>query len=125
MTAKPHAINLSKLRTGTDWHPFEIVAAVRAKGTSLQRLARESGYHPNALHVVSRASWPKGERIIAATLGLEPKDIWPSRYSPNSPNAQKRRGARDLTLRKSTTSNANDTPVGQARNVDALDRAPA
>lgn len=120
MPAPKHALNLSKLRTGTDWHPFEIVAAVRAKGTSLQRLAREAGYHPNVLHVVSRTPWPKGERIVATALGLEPKDIWPSRYGAN---AQKRRGPRDLTLRKSTISNANDTPARGRRNVDAVDTA--
>ncbi|GKX57363.1 hypothetical protein SOASR030_34750 [Leminorella grimontii] len=24
--------------------------------------------------------WPKGERLIAAALGVEPGEIWPSRY---------------------------------------------
>lgn len=122
MTAKNHSINFSKLREGADWHPFEVVAALRAKGTSLQRLARESNYYPNALHLVSRRSWPKGEAIIAHALGIEPKVIWPSRYAENAKN---RRGRRDFTLLKSEISNADDTPTAQMRNGNAIDRVAA
>lgn len=119
MSTKKHAINLSALRTGSDWHPFEVIAALRAKGTSLERLSRLKGYHPKALHVVSRRSWPKGELIIAEQIGIEPSEIWPSRYE------SKRRGPRDSTLRNSQNSNADDTPIAQRRNVNAVDMAVA
>ncbi|CNK64912.1 helix-turn-helix domain-containing protein [Yersinia aleksiciae] len=49
-----------------DWHPAEIIAAIRKKGSTLG----------NAL---SRR-WPKGEKIIADYLGVDASVIWPSRY---------------------------------------------
>ena len=45
-----------------DWHPADIVAGLRKRGTSLTR------------------PWPKGELIIATALETQPWVIWPSRY---------------------------------------------
>ena len=122
MPAKTHTINLAALRKGQDWHPFEIIVALRMKGTSLDRLGRLAGYHPKALHSVSHRTWPKGEAIIANAIGVAPESIWPSRYSDKS---NKRRGQRDFSLRNSKISNADDTPLAQMRNVSAVDRAAA
>lgn len=49
-----------------DWHPADIIAALKKKGTTLS----------NALF----RPWTKGELIIANALGVEAKRIWPSRY---------------------------------------------
>lgn len=64
-----------------DWHPADIVAAVRKAGTSLSRLSLQHGYeHKQTLQKVLRKPWPKGERVVAAAIGLRPQAIWPSRY---------------------------------------------
>lgn len=64
-----------------DWHPADVIAAMRKAGWSLQQLAFANGYTArtalaNGLH----RPYPKAERIIADALGLRPGEIWPSRY---------------------------------------------
>ncbi|RKS86887.1 Nlp family transcriptional regulator [Orbus hercynius] len=64
-----------------DWHPADIIAALKKKGTSLSALSRQSGYAPSTLANALVRPWTKGELIIASVLGIEPKQIWPSRYA--------------------------------------------
>ncbi|ECK8241745.1 transcriptional regulator [Salmonella enterica subsp. enterica] len=64
----------------TDWHKADIIAAVHKKGTSLAALSREAGLGASTLANALTRSWPKGEKIIAAAVGVEPWIIWPSRY---------------------------------------------
>jgi Ner family transcriptional regulator len=66
----------------SDWHPADVIAAIRKAGWSLQQLAFAHGYTSrtalaNALH----KPYPKAEAIIAGTLGVPPQTIWPSRYN--------------------------------------------
>ncbi|GAA5104376.1 DNA-binding transcriptional regulator SfsB [Orbus sasakiae] len=63
-----------------DWHLADIIAALKKKGTSLSELSRQSGYAPSTLANALVRPWTKGELIIASVLGIEPKQIWPSRY---------------------------------------------
>jgi Ner family transcriptional regulator len=63
-----------------DWHPADVVAAIHKAGTTLSALSRQHGYHARSLQVVLRRAWPRGERIVAARVGLRPQAIWPSRY---------------------------------------------
>lgn len=63
-----------------DWHPADIVAALRKKGTSMAAESRKAGLSSSTLANTLSRPWPKGERIIAAALGVEPWVIWPSRY---------------------------------------------
>jgi len=72
----------------TDWHPADIVAGLRKIGWSLQQLALEHGYAGrSALSKALAEPYPKAEAIIAETLGVEPKEIWPSRYNADgTPN---------------------------------------
>lgn len=64
-----------------DWHPADIVAALRKKGWSLRRLAKHHGYaSPTQLTHPLQRHWPKGERLIADAIGVSPAEIWPSRY---------------------------------------------
>lgn len=72
-----------------DWHPARIVYELRLKGWTLRKLSASKGWHPCSLNMALRRSWPKGERDIADALGLEPWDIWPSRY----PEADRAAGA--------------------------------
>ncbi|WP_126355698.1 helix-turn-helix domain-containing protein [Cedecea lapagei] len=66
-----------------DWHPADIVAGMRKKGTSLAALSRKSGLASSTLANALSRPWPKGERLIAEELGIPPEQIWPSRYSAN------------------------------------------
>ncbi|EKT60280.1 helix-turn-helix domain-containing protein [Providencia burhodogranariea] len=63
-----------------DWHPADIIAAIKKKGTSLSALSRSSGLNSSTLSNALSRRWPKGERIIADFLELQPSQIWPSRY---------------------------------------------
>lgn len=63
-----------------DWHPADVVAAMRKAGWSLRKLSMHHGYSPNALNHALRLRWPKAQRLIADALGIEPEVIWPSRY---------------------------------------------
>ena len=63
-----------------DWHRADVIAALKKKGTSMSALSRANDLASSTLANALRFPWPKGERIIAEALGLEPRDIWPSRY---------------------------------------------
>ena len=63
-----------------DWHRADVIAALKKKGTSVTALSRENGLAPGTLSNALRFPWPKGEQIIADAIGVEPKQIWPSRY---------------------------------------------
>lgn len=63
-----------------DWHPADIIAGLRKKGTSLAAVSRESGLASSTLANALTRRWPKGERLIAEALGTQPDAIWPSRY---------------------------------------------
>lgn len=64
-----------------DWHRADIIAALHKSGTTVVALSRASGLSDSSLSNVFYRSWPRGERIIAAWLGLSPNAIWPSRYA--------------------------------------------
>ncbi|MCQ3545426.1 helix-turn-helix domain-containing protein [Salmonella enterica subsp. enterica serovar Indiana] len=63
-----------------DWHPADIIAALKKRGTSLSALSRQAGLASSTLANVLIRHWPKGERLIAEKLGVAPEQIWPSRY---------------------------------------------
>ncbi|EBQ2672564.1 transcriptional regulator [Salmonella enterica] len=63
-----------------DWHPADIIAGLKKRGTSLSALSRQSGLAPSTLANALTRRWPKGERLIAEALDVAPEKIWPSRY---------------------------------------------
>ncbi|MGL0943392.1 helix-turn-helix domain-containing protein [Vibrio vulnificus] len=65
---------------GSDWHRADIVAALKKRGLSVRQLSRDAGLGENTLANALRMPWPKGERIIAEAIGMNPEDVWPSRY---------------------------------------------
>lgn len=93
-----------------DWHPADIVAALRKADWSLAQLSLEHGYtNRGSLGLALRTPYPKAEKIIADALGIEPKAIWPTRYHPDgTPNRTK--GAKPLRP-------ANLPAKGTTRNV--------
>lgn len=66
---------------GEDWHPADIIAGIKKNGTSLAALSRKAGLASSTLANTLRRHWPKGEKLIAEALDVQPEQIWPSRYS--------------------------------------------
>ncbi len=63
-----------------DWHRADILSALKKKDTSLAALSRASGLCSSTLANTLTRPWPKGEKLIAEAVGVEPWVIWPSRY---------------------------------------------
>lgn len=63
-----------------DWHPADIIAALRKKGTTLAAVSREAGLSSSTLANAISRPWPKGEWLIAEAINIHPAEIWPSRY---------------------------------------------
>jgi Ner family transcriptional regulator len=63
------------------WHPEDIGAAVRKKGTTLSKLATDNGRHESLCRAALRRPSPIGEKIISAFLNVPPQQLWPDRYS--------------------------------------------
>lgn len=77
--------SLILLTTQNDWHPADIIAALRKKGTSLAALSRQSGLSSSTLANALSRPWAKGEMLISKAIGVPAEDIWPSRYfDPNT-----------------------------------------
>ncbi|MCU1795996.1 transcriptional regulator [Pectobacterium polaris] len=64
-----------------DWHPADIIAALKKRGTSLAAVSRSAGLASSTLANALKRHWPKGERLIAEALGSSPEQVWPSRYN--------------------------------------------
>ncbi|MGK4329547.1 helix-turn-helix domain-containing protein [Lonsdalea quercina] len=67
-----------------DWHPADIIAALRKRGTTLSALSRSAGLRSSTLANVFSRPWPKGEWLVATALDVHPAEIWPSRYFDDS-----------------------------------------
>jgi Ner family transcriptional regulator len=63
-----------------DWERVDIIYALKKKGTTLAALSRQSGLNSRTLNNALDRRYPKGEKIIARAIGVDPKTIWPSRY---------------------------------------------
>lgn len=64
-----------------DWHNVDIVAELHKRKMTLRSLSLSVGLKPDTLKNALARSYPKGERIIANALNVEPSSIWPSRYN--------------------------------------------
>lgn len=64
-----------------NWHRIDIVAALHKKGLTIKGLSVQAGLSPHTLKNALIRPYPKGERIIAKALDIEPCEIWPERYS--------------------------------------------
>ena len=92
-----------------DWHPADVIAALRKAGITLRALAVQHGLKDSSsMSAALVRSLPANEKRIADALGLHPKDIWPSRY--NDDGSRKPQGFRAIQC----------TPAGTSRNGKAL-----
>ncbi|UMV03623.1 helix-turn-helix domain-containing protein [Shigella flexneri] len=69
-----------------DWHPADIMAALRKRGTSLAAVSRKAGLASATLANALSRSRPRGEKLIADALETSPEIIWPSRYFDDQGN---------------------------------------
>lgn len=63
----------------SDWHREDIKAALRKRGTSLAAIARKHGVSRQAVTLVLHRPSAKWEAVIAKSLGVTAREIWPSR----------------------------------------------
>nr|WP_110028172.1 helix-turn-helix transcriptional regulator [Mangrovibacter plantisponsor] len=63
-----------------NWHPADIIAALRKKNTSMAAVSRHAGLSSSTLSNALTRPWPKGEYLIAQAIGVHPSEIWPERY---------------------------------------------
>lgn len=80
-----------------DWHPADIIAGLRKRGTSLAEVSRRAGLASATLANALTRSWPRGEKLIADALETSPEIIWQSRYF----NSQGNRIVRLMRKRRS------------------------
>lgn len=64
----------------SDWHPADIISAVKKTGTTIAALSRENGLASSTLGNTLYRKWPRGEKIISEHLNVPANKIWPSRY---------------------------------------------
>lgn len=67
--------------TAEDWHPADVVAALRKAGWSLRGLSVHHGFSPWTLRHAQARSYPRAEALIAEAIGVKPEVIWPTRYA--------------------------------------------
>jgi Ner family transcriptional regulator len=65
-------------RAQQDWHPADVLAALKKRGVSLRQLARANKY--SHIDRVLTSPWLAAEKLVADALGKKPDEIWPSRY---------------------------------------------
>ena len=58
------------------WHRADVIAELNKKGWSLRRLSVAWGLAPDTLKNVFYRRYPRGERIIALTIGVSPEVIF-------------------------------------------------
>ncbi|UAY37021.1 helix-turn-helix domain-containing protein [Moraxella osloensis] len=73
--------NESEKKQPSDWHDADIIAGLKKAGTNMSALSVANGYTRNGLRNALYRKYPKAERIIAGAIGVNPEDIWPSRYA--------------------------------------------
>jgi Ner family transcriptional regulator len=90
-------MNLNSERVRKPWHPADIIAAVRKRGTSLQRLSREHGFSVFTMNKAVRQCFPACHIIIAGVIGAPRQTIWPQFYdSEGSRLSARERRRREL-----------------------------
>ena len=72
-------MNTQTIDVATDWHPADVVAALRKRGTSLRQVGLGAGYK-HIQGVLTRPWWVV-EQLVAKALDVKAAEIWPSRYA--------------------------------------------
>lgn len=73
-------MDIAQQEKRTDWHPADIIAALRKRKTSLAAVSNQAGLSSSTLANALNRPWPKGEMLNADALGIPASEIWPNRY---------------------------------------------
>ena len=66
---------------GKDWTAEEVKQAIKVKGLTLRSIEQSNGMTGDGLrHALRKDLYPGAEKMIATALGLDARDIWPSRW---------------------------------------------
>ncbi len=80
-----------------DWHNAKIISELRIRANrSLRKLSEDNDLSPNTLSQALQRPYPKAESIIAKAIGVNPSEIWPSRYNSDG-TTSRRKGKRSIT----------------------------
>ncbi len=99
-------VAIEKKPAPKDWHPADVICALKKSGWSLRRLSLKNGYAPTSLRAALSKPWPRAERIIVEAIGthLRPEQIWPTRYDargrPSRPMGRPRKPINNDTTRR-------------------------
>lgn len=101
----------------SDWHPADVIAALRKCGWSLRQLSLHHNKAAGTLHKAFAMPYPNAERMIAEAIGIHPSTIWPSRYGadglPNRLNSRRPMRPQHIDLPKRN-------PSVEPRNLQAV-----
>jgi Ner family transcriptional regulator len=81
MSLKRKPITGNIAGASADWRPERVIYELHLRGLSLRQLGFRHGLHGRSLPNALRKRWPRAEAIIAESLSVHPRVIWPSRYS--------------------------------------------
>jgi Ner family transcriptional regulator len=62
------------------WHPQDILAEVRKRGTTLKALERDHGFGENTLYKALTRRFPNAHSVIAQASGQSRHTLWPHWY---------------------------------------------
>ncbi len=93
------------------WHPADIVAAVRKKGSSLVKIAGELDLTRSAASRALIIPHTRVNRAIAAVIGVPAHEIWPDWFDA----AGRRIRARSPRLRLSPTTRVSESSPPRSR----------
>lgn len=112
----------TKPRDPRDWHPADVLAALKKSGWTLRRLSLSLGYGPNWAQAALKRPYPHAERVIAEKCGIPARVMWPSRYTPDGEPIQ--RGEVKLRQGPRPKRGANEAHADKASSMPALAEVP-
>lgn len=63
-----------------DWPPEKVRAEIILRGLTMVGISKAAGLNPAAASSALRRPFRQAEKAIADAMGMEPFEIWPSRY---------------------------------------------
>ena len=81
----------SALPMPDDWHPADVLAALKKRGRSLAGLSVANGYHPTAAGKALKQPWPAMELLLADAIGVAPQEMWPAGMTTRAAHGGARR----------------------------------
>lgn len=68
---------------GRKWHPEDIKAAIRKRGSTMTALALRHGLGDSTVRAAMIRPCYRAEQVVAAFLGVPAQELWPERYDPD------------------------------------------